>query len=84
MKKIAKPSIMAVLTLTLGLCASVAQAQTPNSVYVIDGRGEVATNNFGQCWRTGFWTPAAAAASQAICGVEWPKPWVDIQPSRPR
>ena len=68
MNKTVKNSIMAVLAATLGLCASLAQAQTtPNSVYVIDGRGEVATSGFGLCVRTGFWTPAAAATDPNGC-----------------
>ena len=54
--------MMALLAATLGLCASFAQAQVTNSVYVIDGRGEVATSGTGLCWRTGFWTPAMAIA----------------------
>ena len=69
MKKTAKHSLMAALAITLGLCASFAQAQA-NSVYVIDGRGEVAKNNFGQCWRTGFWTPAAAAQDKNGCACD--------------
>jgi OOP family OmpA-OmpF porin len=28
--------------------------------YVIDQRGVVAKSGFGLCWRTGYWTPAAA------------------------
>ena len=69
MNKTVKNSIMAVLAATLGLCASLAQAQgtSTNRVYVIDGRGEVATTNFGLCVRTGFWTPAGAAADPAGC-----------------
>ena len=66
MNKTVKNSIMAVLA-ALGLCASLAQAQAVNSVYVIDGRGQVATSNFGLCWRTGFWTPAAAATDPNGC-----------------
>ena len=64
-----KNSIMAVLAATLGLCASLAQAQgtSANRVYVIDGRGEVATSGTGLCVRTGFWTPAGAAADPAGC-----------------
>lgn len=57
---------MAAVAVTLGLCASFAQAQT-SSVYVIDGRGEVAMDPFGLCWRTGFWTPAAAAQDKNGC-----------------
>ena len=67
MKKTVKHSFMAVVAVTLGLCASFAQAQTPNSIYVIDGRGEVATSGTGLCWRTGFWTPAAAATDVNGC-----------------
>ena len=59
--------MMALLAATLGLCASFAQAQVTNSVYVIDGRGEVATSGTGLCWRTGFWTPAAAATDPNGC-----------------
>ena len=66
MNKTVKQVMMAVLATTLGLCASLAQAQT-NSVYVIDGRGEVATSGTGLCWRTGFWTPAAAATDANGC-----------------
>jgi len=67
MNKIAKHSIMATLAVILGLCASLAQAQTVSSVYVIDGRGLVATDPYGLCWRTGFWTPAAAATDPNGC-----------------
>lgn len=45
-------------------------AQTPVDTkgvvpYVIDGRGIVAKSGTGLCWRTGFWTPAAAADAMA-------------------
>jgi len=66
MKNTVKHSILAVLA-TIGLCASLAQAQTVNSVYVIDGRGQVATSGTGLCWRTSFWTPAAAATDPNGC-----------------
>jgi OOP family OmpA-OmpF porin len=67
MKKTVKHSIMAAVAVTLGLCASLAQAQATNSVYAIDGRGAVATSGFGLCWRTSFWTPAAAATDPNGC-----------------
>lgn len=35
-------------------------AQKPYSAYVQDGRGVVARNPWGLCWRTGYWTPADA------------------------
>ena len=67
MNKTAKHSVMALLAATIGLCASLAQAQTVDRVYVIDGRGEVAMDPFGLCWRTNYWTPAAAAKDPAGC-----------------
>jgi OOP family OmpA-OmpF porin len=59
--------MMAAVAITLGLCASLVQAQAMNSVYVIDSRGEVAMSGAGLCWRTGFWTPAAAATDKNGC-----------------
>ena len=67
MRKTAKQSMIALVAATIGLCASLAQAQTPDRVYVIDGRGEVAMDPFGLCWRTNYWTPAAAAKDLAGC-----------------
>jgi OOP family OmpA-OmpF porin len=71
MNKITKHSLMAILAATLGLGATLAQAQTAaDRVYVIDGRGEVAKSGFGLCWRTGYWTPAAAANDPAGCACD--------------
>jgi len=67
MNKTAKHSMMALMAVTLGLCASLAQAQAVDRVYAIDGRGEVVMDPFGLCWRTNFWTPAAAAKDPAGC-----------------
>jgi len=30
--------------------------------YLLDTRGNVVKNNYGLCWRTGYWTPAMAIA----------------------
>ena len=71
MNRTAKNSMMALLAAaTCGVGASLAQAQTSiplNRVYVIDQRGEVVMSGAGLCWRTGFWTPAAAANDPAGC-----------------
>ena len=71
MNRTAKNSMMALLAAaTFGGGASLAQAQTSiplNRVYVIDQRGEVVMSGAGLCWRTGFWTPAAAANDPAGC-----------------
>jgi len=58
---------------TVGFGASLAQAQTSiplDRVYVIDQRGEVVKSGTGLCWRTGFWTPAAAANDPAGCACD--------------
>jgi OmpA-OmpF porin, OOP family len=36
------------------------KVNTPNSAYVQDGRGIVARDAYGHCWRTGYWTSADA------------------------
>ncbi|MFN3986957.1 MAG: OmpA family protein [Rhodocyclaceae bacterium] len=58
---------------SLGFSAPSAFAQTQDVVvdgtgvipYVIDGRKVVARSGYGLCWRTGYWTPAAAEAAMA-------------------
>ncbi|WP_153116471.1 OmpA family protein [Rhodocyclus tenuis] len=71
MNMIAKHTLVAAISAVIGLSASVAQAQTAaDRVYVIDSRNEVATSGFGLCWRTGYWTPAAAATDPAGCACD--------------
>lgn len=65
MIKFAKKSVVLALVASLGLGATLAQAQ--ERVYVIDQRNVVAKSGFGLCWRTGYWTPAAAANDPAGC-----------------
>jgi OOP family OmpA-OmpF porin len=62
---IAKKTLVLALLAGIGFGASVAQAQ--ERVYVIDQRDVVAKSGFGLCWRTGYWTPAAAAKDPAGC-----------------
>ena len=65
-----KSKIITTLLASIGLfaAAGAAQAQTAaDRVYVIDQRGEVVLSGTGLCWRTGFWTPAAAANDPAGC-----------------
>ena len=61
----AKKSLVLALLAGIGFGATVAQAQ--ERVYVIDQRDVVALSGFGLCWRTGYWTPAAAAKDPAGC-----------------
>lgn len=65
--------IITALLATIGLIAAAgtAQAQTATDrVYLIDSRNEVARSGFGLCWRTSFWTPAAAANDPAGCACD--------------
>ncbi|SFO43077.1 OmpA family protein [Nitrosospira briensis] len=42
------------------LFSGAAIAQERPEAYASDGRGEVARDSSGDCWRTGYWTPAMA------------------------
>lgn len=52
------------LTLVTGFSAVGAAFahDVPNAGYLIDTRGNVVKNNYNECWRTGYWTPAMATA----------------------
>ena len=54
---IAKKSLVLALLAGIGFTAGAQER-----VYVIDQRDVVAKSGFGLCWRTGYWTPAGAAA----------------------
>ena len=55
-------------TLAVALLAGIGfSAVAQERVYVIDQRDVVAKSGFDLCWRTGYWTPAAAAADKAGC-----------------
>ena len=44
-------------------CGAVIADSFPEKTgYLIDGRGNVVRNSYGECWRTGYWTPAMAIA----------------------
>ncbi|MDY0012825.1 MAG: OmpA family protein [Rhodocyclaceae bacterium] len=73
-KQIRKQALMAAAIATLGLTATASFAQSAKDIvvdgkgeipYVIDGRNVVARSGFGLCWRTGYWSPAAAATAMA-------------------
>jgi OOP family OmpA-OmpF porin len=62
-EKFARNTIAIALLTGIGLTA----AQAQERVYVIDQRDVVAVSGTGLCWRTGYWTPAAAANDPAGC-----------------
>ncbi|HEX6735592.1 MAG TPA: OmpA family protein, partial [Azonexus sp.] len=61
-KNFAKKSLLVALLAGVGFAATAQER-----VYVIDQRDVVAKSGAGLCWRTGYWTPAAAAADKAGC-----------------
>jgi OmpA-OmpF porin, OOP family len=61
-KNIATKSLLVALLAGVGFTATAQER-----VYVIDARDVVAKSGTGLCWRTGYWTPAAAAADKAGC-----------------
>jgi OmpA-OmpF porin, OOP family len=69
---------MTALVVAAALLPAVGHAQSKNQGYVTDNNGNVVTSpTTGLCWRTGFWTPALAAAAEACkqCTPELcPKP----------
>ncbi|MEZ5610793.1 MAG: OmpA family protein [Rhodocyclaceae bacterium] len=67
-KEMKKHLIMAAAAAALGISASAAIADDIKVTgqgdipYVIDGRNVVAKSGTGLCWRTGYWSPAAASS----------------------
>ena len=67
-KQLKKHLIMAVAAAALGVSATAAIAADVKVTgqgdipYVIDGRNVVTTSGAGLCWRTGYWSPAAASS----------------------
>lgn len=70
------------LALSIALVTGISAAgavfahDVPNAGYLIDSRGNVVKNNYGDCWRTGYWTPAMATAEcdPSLVKKEEPKP----------
>jgi len=61
MNKLAKIVFAASAVVALSAQAATdIKASTPKSAYLQDGRGVIARNATGLCWRTGYWTPADA------------------------
>lgn len=72
-KQTKKQMLMLAAIASIGLSAPSAFAQVNDVVvagkgeipYVIDGRNVVARSGAGLCWRTGYWSPAAASTALA-------------------
>jgi len=59
-------AVIALLGASQGLLA-----QGPTKAYAVDGAGNIWRNNYGECWRTIEWTPAADIPE---CGGKPPAP----------
>lgn len=61
-----KNTQIAKITLSLVLSLAFSGAAFAHSVekegYLIDSRGNIVKNNYKECWKTGYWTPAMAVA----------------------
>ena len=72
-KQTKKQMLMLAAIASIGLSAPSAYAQVKDVVvdgkgevpYVIDARNVVARSGTGLCWRTGYWSPAAASTATA-------------------
>lgn len=80
-KQLSKPVLAFAAIATLGMAATTAVAQSTDIVvpeakraitpYGMDARGVIARSGTGLCWRSGSWTPAAAAAvPEAGCACD--------------
>ena len=66
MKSIFKPAL-AVAVFLAAFCPFLASAQdTRNQGYLVDQNYSVIMSGTGLCWRTSDWTPARAAAAEAV------------------
>jgi len=61
-KKLIIASIAAALLPTMALAANSTSNYPTNYGYLVDSNGKVVKDNYGECWRTGYWTPAMANA----------------------
>ena len=60
--KVATGTTAIIALYSLGLSVPVAADSPSRSGYLQDSRGNIVRNNYGECWRTGYWTPAMAIA----------------------
>lgn len=86
---VAKKLLLGAMVLPV-LFSGTAMAQEQPEAYASDRRGEVATDSSGDCWRTGYWTPAMAIyecdpelVPKPVKQVEAPAPVVAPPPPPP-
>lgn len=60
MKSLNKKTLLAAGVALLGATQVMAQSQAPIIGYWVDSSNRIVKNTWGECWRTGSWTPALA------------------------
>ena len=60
MRKFASGATAIIALYGLAISVSLAADVPSRSGYLQDSRGNLVRNNYGECWRTGYWTPALA------------------------
>jgi len=54
------PGLLGAIALVTFYSVAIAESFPEKTGYLIDSRGNVVRNSYGDCWRTGYWTPAMA------------------------
>ena len=54
--------ILGAVALAASSSAALADSFPEKTGYLIDSRGNIVRNSYGECWRTGYWTPDMAIA----------------------
>jgi OOP family OmpA-OmpF porin len=54
--------VLTALAMSLSLAGIASADEINKDGYLTDTRGNVVKNNYNECWRTGYWTPAMAIA----------------------
>ena len=62
--------VLGVFALVAFCEAACAESFPEKTGYLIDSRGNIVRNSYGNCWRTGYWTPAMAIEECDPCLVK--------------
>ncbi|BBP05978.1 membrane protein [Sulfuriferula plumbiphila] len=76
-----------IASIAAALLPSMAMAEnSTNYGYLVDSNGKVVKNNYGECWHTGYWTPAMATSEcdpKLVKKEETPEPVMAAPAAQP-
>ncbi len=77
------PGMLGAIALVIFYSAAIAESFPEKTGYLIDSRGNVVKNSYGECWRTGYWTSAMAIeeCDPDLVKKETPKEAVPLLPA---